>query len=228
MLNLSDIMQWSTLPKIFPKYTINFCRCLLEWTIKWLFYSLLLVIWNCQVSAWWCYLVHWAWELGFAASALAERVGQENRSEKHVAAVVLGGAFLHLHKQGLHTICHPLYLNKMHSPSPLFVPGSESKAKRHSSGFTSLSGLEVSSLSWPSCLVIEQASSKFLASNLTYSSDSVRETCHYSSVKSNRLYILFKCLTWLFADACLVFASGTEHKVWVLYMQWLTVVIIIC
>ena len=88
----------------------------------------------------------------------------------------LVGHFLHLHKQGLHTIYHPLDLNKMHSPSPLFVPGSESKSKRRSSGVTSLSGLVVSSLSWPSCLVIERTSSELLASSLTYSSDSVQET----------------------------------------------------
>ena len=36
------------------------------------------MIWNCQISAWWCYLVYWPWKIG---SVLAERVRQTEESK---------------------------------------------------------------------------------------------------------------------------------------------------
>ena len=93
------------------------------------------------------------------------------------------GHFSHFMKKALHTICYPLNQNKMHSLSPLLVPGSESRPNSHSSGSTSWSGLEISSLSRAPFVVIERVSSEFLTSSLTYSSDSVWRNCHYSSVR---------------------------------------------
>ena len=133
----------------------------------------------------WCYLVYWPWKIG---SVLARGMRQGGES-KWVGTKVCGSycaewAISHIcMKKALHTICYPLNQNKMHSLSPLLVPGSESRPNSHSSGSTSWSGLEISSLSRVPFVVIERVSSEFLTSSLTYSSDSVWRNCHYSSVR---------------------------------------------